>query len=71
MHMIPASLLPRNSATVTHSPHFAYFALHLEEYMFVTETSLWSEVLKNLASTVGKANVDSALKVEYGLAVLL
>ncbi|XP_065206271.1 ectopic P granules protein 5 homolog isoform X2 [Planococcus citri] len=62
VHMIPESLLPRSSATITHSPYFAYFALHLEEELFVAQTSLWTEVLKNLASISGKANVDAALK---------
>lgn len=61
--MVPNSLLPRTSNTVTHSPYFAFFALHLEEYFTQTETQLWSEVLKTLAAVGGKANVDAAVKV--------
>lgn len=60
---IPTSLLPRNSTTITHSPYFAFFALHLEEYCTQTETGLWKETLSILASVAGKANVDNAVKV--------
>ncbi len=60
---VKASLLPRSSTTFTHSPYFAFFALHLEEYFTQTETQLWIEVLKLLSMTPGKANVDGAVKV--------
>ena len=60
---VPISLLPRNSTVVTESPYFAYFALQLEETFTQKETQLWSEVLKVLATTTGKPNIDAAVKV--------
>jgi len=64
---IPVSLLPRNSNAVIESPYFAYFALQLEETFTQKQTQLWSEVLKLLSATVGKPNIDSAVKVRNKL----
>lgn len=58
-----ASLLPRSSAVMSHSPYFSFFALQLEEYYTQTQTQVWDELLKLLHATSGKANVDNCLKV--------
>lgn len=60
---VPMSLLPRNSTVVTESPYFAYFALQLEEMFTQNNTQVWSEVLKLLAATTGKPNIDWTVKV--------
>ena len=55
------SLLPRASSP--ESPWFAYFVLEVEHEIIEEKTGLWKEVLRELAATSGKANVDQALKV--------
>lgn len=55
------SLLPRASSP--ESPWFAYFVLEMEQELIEERTGLWKEVLRELAATSGKANVDQALKV--------
>jgi hypothetical protein len=61
------SLLPRASSP--ESPWFAYFVLEMEQELIEERTGLWKEVLRELAATSGKANVDQALKVSscYGV----
>lgn len=61
------SLLPR--ASCPESPWYAYFVLEMEHEITEEGTGLWKEVLRELAATSGKANVDQALKVSsyYGV----
>ncbi|XP_049842891.1 ectopic P granules protein 5 homolog isoform X1 [Schistocerca gregaria] len=55
-----ASLVPRCSAP--DAPWLAYFALEVEHRAQEERPGLWRELLRELASTQGKANVDQALK---------
>lgn len=55
------SLLPRASSP--ESPWFAYFVLEMEQELIEERTGLWREVLRELAATSGKVNVDQTLKV--------
>jgi hypothetical protein len=63
------SLLPRASSS--ESPWFAFFVLELEQELIEERTGLWREVLRELAATSGKANVDQALKVRLVVSYFL
>lgn len=54
------SLLPRSTSDCV---WYAYFVLQMEQEVQEEKTGLWRELLKELASSTGKANVDNALKV--------
>ncbi|KAK7871957.1 hypothetical protein R5R35_004755 [Gryllus longicercus] len=54
------SLLPRSS--IPECPWYAYFVLEMEQELQEEKTGLWREVLKELAATTGKANIDQAVK---------
>ncbi|XP_014271688.1 ectopic P granules protein 5 homolog isoform X2 [Halyomorpha halys] len=53
------SLIPKSAPD---TPWFALFALELEEYIINEKTGLWKNLLVNLVTSVGKANIDSSLK---------
>lgn len=61
------TLMPQGSSS--HAPWFAYFALHVEELHTQGTNALWSEVVKELALSAGKASVDNAIKVRTAVTV--
>lgn len=54
------SLIPKSAPD---TPWFALFALEIEEYVVHDKTGLWKQLLVDLVTSVGKANIDSTLKV--------
>ncbi|KAJ8880144.1 hypothetical protein PR048_016607 [Dryococelus australis] len=61
------TLLPRSSSP--DCPWFTYFVLEMEQSL-EERSGLWHALLKELATSSGKANIDQSLKVSLPTASL-